>query len=48
MGDICLICGELKTDNGLIVCDSCNKQEKESESAKLERGLIYLYGKHNI
>ena len=32
----------------LIECDKIDKAERESESAKLERALIFLYGKHNI
>ena len=30
------------------IAEKESKWAKESESAKLERGLVFLYGKHNI
>lgn len=28
--DICIVCSEDKSDNGLIVCSDCNKPEEKS------------------
>ena len=33
MNDICIICNEIKEDNGLIVCDGCDEQGYELSTA---------------
>lgn len=43
----CMVCGWNYEPNGSFFCDEC-ENERESESKKLLRGLIFSYGKKNI